>query len=227
MSRTEGGGAVCLSPTEEMIMKLAGEIKRGFSVSEANQAGIKEMCEALENKFDLLAKRTQLLEESMETLREEVALIKQDLRKSKDCEQDLRNKLERIENAARRYNLRILNISEGQEGNDIKTYCASLIKNSLQLEESEREIAADIQRVHRDPFRRDPARKKPRKILIYFLTYALKETILLQALKQKTLRGDGFSFEVRSDLASTTLNRQWELGNRIEDFKKLGASAQL
>ncbi|KAJ1088990.1 hypothetical protein NDU88_002144 [Pleurodeles waltl] len=170
-----GGGTVCLSPVEEMITKLAGEIKRGFSVSEANQAGINEMCEALENKFDLLAKRTQLLEESMESLQEEVALIKADMWKWKDCEQDLRNKLERIENAARRNNLRILNIPDGEEGNDIKTYCASLIKNSLQLEESKREIVADTQRVHRDPFRRDPARKKPLKILINFLTYALKE----------------------------------------------------
>ncbi|KAJ1099109.1 hypothetical protein NDU88_004213 [Pleurodeles waltl] len=53
--------AVCLSPTEEMIVKLKGEIKRCFSVSEASQAGIKEI-EALENTFDLLAKRTQLLE---------------------------------------------------------------------------------------------------------------------------------------------------------------------
>ncbi|KAJ1151102.1 hypothetical protein NDU88_003889 [Pleurodeles waltl] len=154
-------------------------------------------------------------------------MIKQDLRKLKDSEQDLRDKLERIENAARRNNLRMLNIPEGQEEDNIKMFCALLIKKSLQLEESEREITADIQRLHRDPFRRDPARKKPQKILINFLTYALKEKILLQALKQKTLRGDGFSFEVRSDLASATLSRQWGLGNLIEDFKKLGASAQL
>ncbi|KAJ1172175.1 hypothetical protein NDU88_004025 [Pleurodeles waltl] len=223
----DGGGSARLSPMEEMITKLAGEIKKGFSVSEANQAGIKEMCKILEKKIDILAKRTQLLEESLESLQEDVAQIKQDLRKSKDCEQDLCDKLERIENAARRNNLRILNISEGEEWNDIKAYCASLIKNSLQLEESEQEIVTDMQRVHRYPFRRDPARKKPQKILINFLIYALKEKILLQALKQKTLRGNGFSFEVRSDLAATTLNRKWELGNRIENFKKLGASAQL
>ncbi|KAJ1085065.1 hypothetical protein NDU88_005198 [Pleurodeles waltl] len=165
-----------------MIVKRTGEIKRGVSVSEANQASIKEMCEALESKFDLLAKKTQLLEDSMETLREEVVLIKQDLGKWKDSEQDLRDKLERIENTARRNNLRMLNITEGQEGDNIKMFCASLIKKSLQLEESEREIAVDIQRIHRDPFRRDPARKKPRKILINFLTYALKEKILFFAV---------------------------------------------
>ncbi|KAJ1173029.1 hypothetical protein NDU88_004871 [Pleurodeles waltl] len=213
----DGGGTARLSPMEEMITKLAGEIKKGFSASKVNQAGIKEMCKILENKFDLLAKRTQLLEESMESLQEDVAQIKQDSLKSKACEQDLRDKLERMENAARRNNLRILNIPEGEEGNDIKAYCASLIKNSLQLEKTEQEIVADIQRIHRDPFRRDPARKKPQKILINFLTYALKEKILSQALKQKTLRGNGFPFEVRSDLASTALNSHgnWVIVLRI------------
>ncbi|KAJ1215902.1 hypothetical protein NDU88_003509 [Pleurodeles waltl] len=124
MSRMEEtGGSVCLSPTEEMTVKLTGEIKRGFSVSKANQASIMEMCEALESKFDLLAKRTQLLEDSMETLREEVVLIKQDLWKSKDSDQDLRDELERIENVARRNNLRMLNIPYHYMHNlrDIKT----------------------------------------------------------------------------------------------------------
>ncbi|KAJ1148479.1 hypothetical protein NDU88_001314 [Pleurodeles waltl] len=159
-----------------MITKLAEEIKKGFSVSKANQGSIKEVCEILETKFDLLAKRTQLLEETVESLKEDVVQIKQDLRESRACEQDLQDKLERIENIARKNHLRILNIPEGVEGNDIKSHCASLIKNSLQLEETEQEIGADIQRIDRDPFRRDPGRKKPRKVLMNFLTYALKES---------------------------------------------------
>ncbi|KAJ1088700.1 hypothetical protein NDU88_001856 [Pleurodeles waltl] len=134
-----------------MIVKLMEEIKKGFSVSESNQVSIKEACEILETKFDLLAKRTQVLEDRVESLKEDVALIKQDLRQSKVSEQELQDKLERLENAARRNNLRILNIPEGAEGDDIKS----------------------------------------------------------------------------SDLARSTLNRQWELGNRLEDFKKLGASSQL
>ncbi|KAJ1171764.1 hypothetical protein NDU88_003622 [Pleurodeles waltl] len=154
-------------------------------VSEANQASTKEACEILETKFNLLAKRMQFLEETVEFLKEDVVQIKQDLRESRTCEQDLQDKLERLENAARRNNLRILNIAEGMEGNNIKSYFTTLIKNTLQLEETEQDIAADIQSIHRDPFRRDPGRKKPRKVLINFLTYALKEKILLKALKQK------------------------------------------
>ncbi|KAJ1112743.1 hypothetical protein NDU88_001004 [Pleurodeles waltl] len=207
--------------------EVSGGDQKGFLGIQGKSGQHKRGVRDIETKFDLMAKRTQLLEETVESLKEDVVQIKQDLRASRACEQDLQDKLERIENVARRNNLRILSIPEGLEGNDVKAYCASLIRNSLQLEETKREIATDIQRIHRDPFRRDPGRKKPRKVLINFLTYALKEKILSQALKQKTLRGNDFSFEVRSDLASSTLDRQWELGNRIEDFKKLSASAQL
>ncbi|KAJ1148649.1 hypothetical protein NDU88_001477 [Pleurodeles waltl] len=148
------------SPIEAMIVKLTEEIKKGFSVSEANQVSIREACKILEIKFDLLAKRTQVLEETVESLKEDVVLIKQDLRQSKVSKQELQDKLERLENAARRNNLRILNIPEGVEGDDIKLYIASLIENTLQLEETDKDIAADIQRIHRDPFRRDPGKKK-------------------------------------------------------------------
>ncbi|KAJ1137717.1 hypothetical protein NDU88_004115 [Pleurodeles waltl] len=49
---------------EEIPRTLTEEIKKGFSLSEANQVSIKEACEILETKFDLLAKRTQVLEET-------------------------------------------------------------------------------------------------------------------------------------------------------------------
>ncbi|KAJ1219280.1 hypothetical protein NDU88_006849 [Pleurodeles waltl] len=42
-----GEGTAMLSPMEEMITKLVEEIKKGFSVSEANQASIKEVSEIL------------------------------------------------------------------------------------------------------------------------------------------------------------------------------------
>ncbi|KAJ1217347.1 hypothetical protein NDU88_004941 [Pleurodeles waltl] len=68
----DGEGNARLSPMEEMITKLAEEIKKGFSISEANQASLKEVSEILETKFDLLTKGTQLLEETVESLKVDV-----------------------------------------------------------------------------------------------------------------------------------------------------------
>ncbi|KAJ1117810.1 hypothetical protein NDU88_006006 [Pleurodeles waltl] len=204
---------------ETVVLDKGEKIKDQCPVSAVNS-------ESQEEQSGETPPVTMLLEETVQSLKEDVVQIKQDLEESRACEQDLQDKLEQLENAARKNNLRILNIPEGVEGNDIKSHI-SPHKNTLQLEESEQDIAADIQRIHRDPIRRDHGRKKPQKVLINFFTYALNEKILLKALKQKTLRGNDFSFEVRSDLARSTLNKQWELGNRLEDFKKLGASAQL
>ncbi|KAJ1120463.1 hypothetical protein NDU88_008628 [Pleurodeles waltl] len=144
------------SPIEGMIAKLSEEIKKGFSVSEANQANIRKACEILELFFDLLAKRTQVLEDTVEVLRGDVESNKRELRQLKCFEQLLQEKLERLENVERRNNLRILNIPEGVEGDNIKTYIGSIIKSALQLDETDMDIVADIQRIHRDPLREIP-----------------------------------------------------------------------
>ncbi|KAJ1187615.1 hypothetical protein NDU88_004390 [Pleurodeles waltl] len=47
----------------------------------------------------------QILEETAESLKEDEVLIKQDLRQVRVSEQELQDKLERLENAARRNNL--------------------------------------------------------------------------------------------------------------------------
>ncbi|KAJ1182095.1 hypothetical protein NDU88_007290 [Pleurodeles waltl] len=102
-----------------------------------------------------------------------------------------------------------------------------LIRQGVQIADTAEDIARDIQEVLKDPYRKTPNRDKPRKILVSFHTYALKERILVEALKQKLLAVEGVRFEIRSDLSSVTLNRQWELGRRMEALKDLGATAQL
>ncbi|KAJ1190576.1 hypothetical protein NDU88_007314 [Pleurodeles waltl] len=132
-----------------------------------------------------------------------------------------------MENRMRRNNLRLLKVPEELEKGDPKGLVVCLIKQGTQIEEEEEVLLKDIQRVHRDPFRKTTNRDKPRKILVYFHTYAIKERILSMALKNKIVSAEGIDFEIRSDLSTTTLNRQWERGKRIDILKRLGATAQL
>ncbi|KAJ1186846.1 hypothetical protein NDU88_003626 [Pleurodeles waltl] len=166
-------------------------------------------------KFDLVALRTQALEESMEMVKEELSKNKEEIKFLKESENSLQDKLEHLENSLRRNNRRILKVSEGAEGDDLKKYVVSFIKKSMPIEESEAEIIKDIQRIHKDPFRKDSKREKPRKILVNFQTYQLKEKILAKALGLGSLKVEEFSFEIRSDLSSMMLNRQWQLGKRL------------
>ncbi|KAJ1106047.1 hypothetical protein NDU88_003450 [Pleurodeles waltl] len=200
------------SALENMLTSLTESIKKGFLTSEANQAEIRSACESLEKKIDLLAQRTQALEELVEIVRDDLRKNKEEIQQLKGTQQELHEKLEYLENNSRRNNLRILNVPEGVEGSDLKKYIASLIKKVITLDETEVQIINDIQRVHRDPFRRNPNIKKPQKILVNFQTYLLKEKILGKALKLGSLDTGEMKFEIRSDLSRLTLNRQWELG---------------
>ncbi|KAJ1082491.1 hypothetical protein NDU88_002656 [Pleurodeles waltl] len=210
-----------------MLVSLTENIKKEFLTSEANQAEIRSACESLEKKIDLLAFKTQALEESVETMREDLRKNKEEIQQLKGTERDLQEKLEYLENNSRRNNLRILNVPEGVEGSDLKKCIVSLIKKVIPLDETEAQVINDIQRVHRDPFRRNSNIKKPCRILVNFQTYSLKEKILVKALDLGSLETGEIKFEIKSDLSRLTLNRQWELGKRLEEFKNLGAVARL
>ncbi|KAJ1188440.1 hypothetical protein NDU88_005201 [Pleurodeles waltl] len=136
--------------TEEAAKNDEKKIKKGFPVSEVNQGEIRDACVTLEKKFDLLAIRTQALEESVGTMKEELGQNKEEIQLSKGNERERQEKLEHLENNSRRNNLRVLNVPDRVEGDDLKRYVASLIKNAVSLDEVKKEIASDIQRIHRD-----------------------------------------------------------------------------
>ncbi|KAJ1107974.1 hypothetical protein NDU88_005359 [Pleurodeles waltl] len=210
-----------------MLIALSLEVKGGFETSNANQKEIRGLCETLGEKIDELAGRTAALEEEVGDLRTAVERNKVEIQSLRTGEESILLKLESLENNQRRNNLRFLKVPEGMEGGDLKGFVVRLIKQEVQVEDTEEAIARDIKRVHRDPFQKLPNKDKPRKILVCFQTYAIKERILSAALKKRLLTVEGTNFEIRSDLSSVTLNKQWELGRRIEVLKRLGATAQL
>ncbi|KAJ1120671.1 hypothetical protein NDU88_008833 [Pleurodeles waltl] len=107
---------------ETMLLSLSKEIGKGFSISEKNQAEIREACEALERKLDLLSLRTQDLEDTVEAIKDELEVHKVDIQALKDSEQALQSKLEQLENSSRRNNLRVLHVLEEMERDNLKAY---------------------------------------------------------------------------------------------------------
>ncbi|KAJ1083265.1 hypothetical protein NDU88_003424 [Pleurodeles waltl] len=211
-----------------MIRTLALEVRGRFEISNSNQKEIRDLSEVLGQKFDDLAERTAALEVEVSDLRSTTKENREAIQDLKTGEERVQLKLESMENNRRRNNLRFLKVPEVLEGGDLKGLVVRYIKQGVQVGDTEEAIASDIQRVHRDPFRKPPNRDKPRKILVCFHTYTIKERILAAALKKKKpLTVEGTSFEISSDLSSVTLNKQWELGKIIEVLKGLGATAQL
>ncbi|KAJ1203581.1 hypothetical protein NDU88_007366 [Pleurodeles waltl] len=229
-TETEGihpGGSVTHSTdVQALLISLTKEIREKFEISENNQARIREACEVLESKINLLSDRLGKLEAVVEAQEERLLVQSKDISQLKRGEKMLQDKLESLENNMRRNNIRLLGVPEGLEGEDFKTYVIALIKETipniamLNLEE-------DIQRVHRDPFKKNPGRKNPRRILINFSTYTTKERILSEALKVGAFSKGEWSFCIRSDVSKVTLDRQWELGNFMRELRSLGATVQL
>lgn len=62
---------------EALFSSLSVDIKRGFSVSEANQGEIQLFCESLDKKIDLLNSRAEVLEGSVEEIRDELGQLDQ------------------------------------------------------------------------------------------------------------------------------------------------------
>ncbi|KAJ1192968.1 hypothetical protein NDU88_002274 [Pleurodeles waltl] len=109
---------------QETLSHQSQETEDCFEISEAGQNRIQRTCSNLEGKIENVTQRTldlevglQSLQSAMQENSQEVSLLK--------------SKLERLENNARRNNVRILGVKEGLEGSDIKTFVISLLKNSF------------------------------------------------------------------------------------------------
>ncbi|KAJ1106799.1 hypothetical protein NDU88_004197 [Pleurodeles waltl] len=142
----------------KLLLSLKKEIRERFEISENNQAKIQEACVTLETKINQLTDGVGMVEEAMEQQKNQVLANSQDIAYLKRGERAMQDKLEFLENNMRRNNIRVLGVPEGAEGADLKGYLILLIKEAmpglahLKLED-------DIQRIHRDPFKKNPGRK--------------------------------------------------------------------
>ncbi|KAJ1143859.1 hypothetical protein NDU88_010161 [Pleurodeles waltl] len=158
-----------------ILKALSMELRSGFQTSNDNQVEVRGLCEDLGKKIDDLAGRAAAVEEEVGELRVMVEENKEQIRYLKVGETGVMAKMESLENNLRRNNLRFLRVPEGLEEGDLKVFMARLIKQEVNVEISEEDIVKDIQRVHRVLAKMPPNRVRPRKILVYFQTYSLKE----------------------------------------------------
>ncbi|KAJ1179785.1 hypothetical protein NDU88_005019 [Pleurodeles waltl] len=161
-----------------MIRDLAVEVRGTFEILNSNQKEIRDLCKALGQKIDDLEERMAALEKEVNDLRRAMDENREAIQHLKTGKEKDQLKLELMENILRRNNLRFLKVPEGLEGGDLRGLVIRLIKQGVQVDDTEEDIAKDIQRAHRDPLKKNPNRDKPRKILVCFHTYAIKERML-------------------------------------------------
>ncbi|KAI2654005.1 LINE-1 retrotransposable element ORF1 protein [Labeo rohita] len=88
--------------------------------------------------------------------------------------QEMQEKLTNIELRSRRNNVRIYGILEGKEdGSSVAQFVDGLLKNELGLD-----IDLQIQRAHRALLPKPNPNSPPQSIIVNFLQFTVKETVL-------------------------------------------------
>lgn len=141
----------------------------------------------MEEKLVDITERLLNMEASLGSLQEEVKTNQKEIVAFKAGEKQLRDKLEVLANNSRRNRLRVLSILEGIEEGNLKSFVVVLLTEFVP-ETAKLGLEHDIQKEHRNPFRKPPEKEKPRKILINFRTYTIKELILSAALRAKQFK---------------------------------------
>ncbi|KAJ1117189.1 hypothetical protein NDU88_005389 [Pleurodeles waltl] len=120
MKALESGLPAHDSAVQNLLISLSEEIRGKYEVSEYNQGKIRESWASLETKLNALTERISNLEMAVS---EQEACV---LSNSQGISQLTRNgkmvqeTLESLENNLRRSSIRILNVPEGLDGEDIK-----------------------------------------------------------------------------------------------------------
>lgn len=110
------------------------------------------------------------------------------------------DKVNDLESRGRRNNLRIYGVQEDTEGSSMIAFVEKLLASEKLIEEG---IDAQIQRAHRSLGPKGPLNAPPRSIVVNFLQYRVKESILRNAWKKKIQLGDrilSFDHDYASDV---------------------------
>ncbi|KAK7919464.1 hypothetical protein WMY93_010748 [Mugilogobius chulae] len=109
--------------------------------------------------------------------------LKQSLKEQKK----LAEKLDDLESRSRRNNLRIYGVPEGEEGNSVINFVENLLRTEKLVSDG---TSTQIQRAHRSLGPKPGADAVPRSIVVCFLEFKTKETVLRNAWQKKILIKD-------------------------------------
>lgn len=134
----------------------------------------------------------------------------------------LRDKIDALESRSRRGNLRIYGVPEQSEAGSVIQFVERLIAREKLIEEG---VDPQIQRAHRSLAPKPGPNAPPRSIIVNFLQYRIKETILRNAWKKKIQIGDRYiSFD--NDYTADVMQKRREYKSVKATLKERGVRFQ-
>ena len=197
-----------------LLVALRGSLKLSKKLDDMNitqERRHEELCNKLarlEQKTSTLATDSKEIKEGFQSLENDLADAKQDVKKTV---LELENRITDLQNRSRRNNIVIWNVPEGSEKD---TLIVEFVKRSLLIDHMKLEGAENIEimRAHLMPtaIRRDTS--KPRPLHVYLLKYTDRQYILANAVKcLKENQYDGSSLYISDDVTKDVREQRKKL----------------
>ena len=162
------------------VKEFEGQTKESFTRLETSIGGLSAQLTKLEKRVVDAEERITISEENTAAHAKAIGFLLQ-------REAELVERCEDLQNRARQQNLRLYQIPEGSEGRDMIGFIKKLLPTVLtDLPLKEADIRID--RAHRALTPKPKEKEPPRSIVIRFADYTVKEQVLQQAWKQRTVK---------------------------------------
>lgn len=179
----------------EFMDKLGEEMKRGL---DGCREETNRKFETVDLEMRAQRKDIEILEERTVETEEWSTDVHDIIKNSLEQQRKLQEKLTDLEGRTRRNNVRIWGLKEGIEGDSVQEYVDKLIHTELGVAE---DVKLEIQRAHRALAPKPQPNKPPRAIIVNFLRFEVKESILRMAWK-KTVKVEGQRVTFDQDYAA-------------------------
>lgn len=205
----DGDGNGSEGPDATQVGQDIANIFTALQKISSDLAGLEEIRRAtasVESKLSSLISRMAEVEKRMEWLEDADKKMRASLEANRLATkaevEDLRDKLDDLENRSRRNNLRFVGVPEGKESGDMTPFIQKLLAAILDWDDTVQ--PPEIDRAHRAPTPRPNPGERPRVILVRFLRSADRELILRTARNKSELLWEGNRIMIFPDFARAT-----------------------
>uniref|UniRef100_A0A3Q1BE19 L1 transposable element RRM domain-containing protein n=1 Tax=Amphiprion ocellaris TaxID=80972 RepID=A0A3Q1BE19_AMPOC len=200
------------------VKELKGQSQESFTRLETSVEGLSTQLTKLEKRVVDAEERITATEETTAAHRKAIGFLLQ-------REAELVERCEDLQNRARRQNLRLYQVPEGSEGRDMVTFIKKLLPTVLtELPLKEGDIRID--RAHRALMPKPKENDPPRSIGIRFADYTVKERILQQAWKQRTVKMGERQIYFDNDYSSELQRKRAQVRYVVKQLKQKSIKAK-
>ena len=200
------------------LRKLRAENSDFYKDTKTSLSRLEASMTEIKQRMDTLDQRVTTAEQRVSNTEDKSVLHGRALAYLLKKEASLAAKCDQLENMSRRNNIRLFGIKEGLEMNDMSSFIQKFLSDNIHLEE---ELPVRVERAHRATVPKPKeSTAPPRSIIVRFLDYSVKQTILQQAWSQGNIELEGKRVVFDHDYSQSLQRKRkavWEVIKKLKE----------